>query len=40
MLDITLLYRERRENSEYDIDGLVLEYNISPKTLNYRKSPI
>jgi DNA ligase (NAD+) len=31
MLDITLLYRERRENSEYDIDGLVLEYNISPK---------
>ena len=28
MLDITLTYRERREESGYDIDGLVLEYDI------------
>ena len=27
LMDITLTYKERRENSIYDIDGLVLEYN-------------
>ena len=39
MLDITLTYKERREESEYDIDGLVLEYSI-PKPPITSNNPV
>ena len=39
MLDIALTYRERREESVYDIDGLVLDYNFSRQELLQAVNP-
>ena len=39
VMDITLTYRERREKSIYDIDGLVLEYNQVNKRPLFLENP-
>lgn len=39
MLDITLTYKERREESEYDIDGLVLDHNFKRRVANVAENP-
>lgn len=40
MMDITLQYDDRRKNSEYDIDGLVLDYNNKRKIEPNDANPI
>lgn len=39
MLDITLTYKERRDESEYDIDGLVLDHNFKRRVANLAENP-
>lgn len=39
MLDITLQYKERRDESIYDIDGLVLDYNFVRKVVTIARNP-
>ena len=39
MMDITLKYKTRRNDSKYDIDGLVLDYNSKRKIQNVLTNP-
>jgi DNA ligase (NAD+) len=39
IIDVTLTYRERREESDYDIDGLVLDHNFARRVATIAQNP-